>query len=339
MKKFLALALILMTAATGMAKRELTYFWGQKDAYINNQTAMTFDLINDILAAYPPTTDSIAPARQAALYMMDGIIHDARLDGNPLIADFMKGRMQLVLDDLSKPLTKGMKIYKLYNDGFVIRTPKVTLAWDLVHGPKNTEGNTVVNDSLLKLIVDKCDIMFLTHNHGDHVDRAVSRWFTDAGKPVIAPNQILADEEAVTHTRQEKIWKETFKAGNGAKLKATILPGHQDHLENNIYIVTTPDGYTVCQTGDQWHEGDEAWVYDLKGKIPQIDVLMPICWAHFLPRFVDSFNPKMVLTGHENELGHTADHREAYWLSYYKLEDVTKPNCLMTWGECIEYDK
>lgn len=339
MKKFLLSIFILAVEMTASAKRELTYFWGQKDAYINNQTAMTFDLVSEILQAYPPTTDTVAPARKAALYMMDGILHDARLDGSPLIIQYMDTRLQLVLDDLRKPIEKGMKIYRMYNDGVIVRTPEVTMAWDLVHGPKTNEGESIVSDSLLRLIVDKCDIMFLSHNHNDHVDPAVQYMLTSAGKPVVAPDEILADSAAVTHTRKEKIWKENFTASNGAKLKATILPGHQDHLQNNIYIVTTPDGYTFCSTGDQWHEGDNEWVLNLKGKIPAIDVLMPICWAYKLPLMVESFNPKVVITGHENELGHTADHREAYWLTYYKLEDINRPKCLMTWGEILFYQK
>ncbi len=43
----------------------------------------------------------------------------------------------------------------------------------------------------------------------------------------------------------------------------------------------------------------------------------------------------VVITGHENELGHTIDHRESYWTSLIKLEDVKKPSCLMTWERSI----
>lgn len=323
------------------AKKDLTYFWQDKDGIINAQTELTFELVNDIINNDTPSVEAPSQARKAALYLLDQIFHDTRLDNSPFVSNFLDGRMELVLADLKEPLKKGMKVYKLYNDGWIIRTPKVTIGWDIYRGRKVKDTDRrLMSDSIAAALADACDIMFLTHNHPDHVDPFVVEQFTSKGKPVIAPDQILADNTAVTHTRKEEIWKETFKAANGAKLKATIIPGHQDHLQNNIYVVTTPDGYTVSSTGDQWLKSDLDMVLNLQGKITPVDVFMPICWAAKLPEMCQSFGAKVVLTGHENELGdHTIDHREAYWLSYNKLEDFPIPNSLMTWGECFYYDK
>ncbi len=337
----IAFPLIALTCLSMSAKRDLTYFWSDKDGIINAQTELTFELVNDIINEETPSTAEPTKARKAALYLIDQVLHDTRLDGSPIVSNFLDGRMEMVLADLKQPLTKGVKAYKLYNDGWIIRTPKVTIGWDIYRGRKLKDSERrLMSDSIATALADACDIMFLTHNHGDHVDPFVVEQFTSKGKPVVAPDEILADNKEVTHTRKEEIWKETFKAANGAKLKATIIPGHQDHLQNNIYVVTTPDGYTVCSTGDQWLKSDLDMVLNLKGKIPEVDVFMPICWAAKLPEMCQSFGAKVVLTGHENELGHhTIDHREAYWLSYNKLEDFPLPNSLMTWGECFYYDK
>lgn len=337
----ITLALVAVTALSMSAKRDLTYFWSDKDGIINAQTELSLELVNEIINQDTPSTAEPTKARKAALYLMDQMLHDTRLDGSPIISNFLDGRMKGVLADLKQPLKKGVRVYKLYNDGWIIRTPKVTIGWDIYRGRELKDGSRrLMSDSIATALVSECDIMFLTHNHGDHVDPFVVDQFIAQGKPVVAPTEILADKEGVTHTRKEEIWNETFKASNGAKLKATIVPGHQDHLQNNIYVVTTPDGYTVCSTGDQWLKEDLDMVLNLKGKVPEVDVLMPICWAAKLPDFCKSFGSKLVLTGHENELGHhTIDHREAYWLSYNKLEDFPLPNCLMTWGEWIDYQK
>ena len=341
MLRNIALSLTVLIGLSVSAKRDLTYFWQDKDGIINAQTDLTFELVNEIINTDQPSTAEPTKARKAALYLLDQILHDTRLDGSPLVSNFLDGRMQLVLADLKTPLKKGVKIYKLYNDGWIIRTPKVTIGWDIYRGRKVKDAERrLMSDSIATALADACDIMFLTHNHPDHVDPFVVDCFTSKGKPVVAPDEILKDNTAVTHTRKEEIWKETVKAANGAKLKATIVPGHQDKLQNNIYVVTTPDGYTVSSTGDQWLKDDLDMVLNLKGKVPAVDVLMPICWAAKLPEFCQSFSAKLVLTGHENELGHhTIDHREAYWLSYNKLEDFPIPNCLMTWGESIYYEK
>ena len=338
-----AWAFVLLTNLSGASqapRKELTYFWQDKEGIVKTQAELTFELIDEILNEEKPSVAKPSPSRKAALYLMDQILHDTRLDGSQTIGDFLDGRMQGVIADLRRPVTKGIRIYKLYNDGWIIKSPEVTIGWDIYRGPAvKDSGSRMISDSTASMLADACDILFLTHNHADHVDPFVVGEFVSKGKPVIAPDEILPDNPGVTHTRRGKIWKETFKAANGTTLKATIVPGHQDHLQNNIYILTTPGGYTVCSTGDQWLKSDLDMMLNLKGSIPPVDVFIPICWAARLPEFCESFGAKVVLTGHENELGHhSIDHREPYWLSYHKLESLPFPNTLMTWGECFEYE-
>jgi L-ascorbate metabolism protein UlaG (beta-lactamase superfamily) len=188
----------------------------------------------------------------------------------------------------------------------------------------------------MKALVDECDIMFLSHNHSDHAEKTVINMFLDSGKEVVAVSEIQPNNNRITHVRSEEIINRKYKAGN-VDLDVTILPGHQGDLLNNIYIVTTPDGYTFAQTGDQYNKDDFNWIKTLGNKIPKIDVLMINCWAYSLSETIEGFSPKVVLTGHENELGHTIDHRESYWTSYIKLGDIKRKNCLMTWGEIFSY--
>lgn len=338
----LIITITLLLMSLPMAgQKELTYFWKDQEGIVNTQAELSFELINEILNDEKPSLGKPSNARKAAFYLMDQILHDTRLDGAPVVGDFLDGRMRAVVADLKNPINKGVKVYKLYNDGWIIKAPEVTIGWDIYRGPKVKDAERrMISDSTASMLADACDIMFLTHNHADHVDPFVVEQFVTKGKPVIAPDEILPEQPGVTHTRQEKIWKEIFKAPNGVRLMATVVPGHQDHLQNNIYIVTTPGGYTVCSSGDQWLKEDLDMMLNLKGKIPTVDIFMPICWAAKLPEFCESFGAKVVLTGHENELSHhSIDHREPYWLSYHKLESVPLPNILMTWGESFLYEK
>lgn len=342
MKRFLSACLVILTllplAAKG-PKKDLSYFWRDKDGLINAQTEFVLEHVSDLLEADKPTPGEPSMLRKSALYLLDQIFHDTRLDGSPIVSAFLDKRMESVLASLAKPQKEGVTVYKLYNDGWIIRTPKVTIGWDIYRGRDvNGAERRLMSDSIARALVNECDILFLTHNHPDHVDPFVVDCFVAQNKPVIATDEILPDNKGVTHFRKPVITETQFKAANGAKLKATVVPGHQDELQNNIYVVTTPDGYTVCSTGDQWLKSDQEMVLNLQGEIPEVDVLLPICWAAKLPELCRSFGAKLVLTGHENELGHhTIDHREAYWLSMYKLEDVTVPSALLTWGESIHY--
>ena len=40
---------------------------------------------------------------------------------------------------------------------------------------------------------------------------------------------------------------------------------------------------------------------------------------------------------HENEMGHSIDHREPFWLTYQKMEKINKPSLIMGWGEWYLY--
>jgi hypothetical protein len=95
------------------------------------------------------------------------------------------------------------------------------------------------------------------------------------------------------------------------------------------------------QTGDQWqmdNPGDDfEWISQI-ARDHTVDVLMPNCWTNHLDRLVRGINPRLVITGHENEMGHTVPHREDYTQTYNRLFGIPYPAVVMTWGESLQYD-
>lgn len=53
-------------------------------------------------------------------------------------------------------------------------------------------------------------------------------------------------------------------------------------------------------------------------------------------RTSEGYNPGLIIPSHENELGHTIDHREAYALNYSRW-NVPYDKIIMTWGELYHY--
>ena len=120
-------------------------------------------------------------------------------------------------------------------------------------------------------------------------------------------------------------------------------------IENNVSLVITPEGLSFSQMGDQSNNDDFEWI-DEVGIHHAVDVLMPNCWTTDIVRVAKGFNPAIIITGHENEMGHTIDHREPYWLTYQRREGSDRfggsrdvgydtPLILMTWGESYHYKK
>ena len=102
---------------------------------------------------------------------------------------------------------------------------------------------------------------------------------------------------------------------------------------NNIYAVTTPEKYVVCHTGDQYNKTDMEWIAKVKDHSPRIDALTINCWTRDLVKAIEGFNPRYVVTGHENEMGHTIDHRESFWLTFKKIAPTKHNYVVMGWGE------
>ncbi|MDH6358513.1 MBL fold metallo-hydrolase [Parabacteroides sp. PF5-9] len=311
-------------------------FWGKSEAYLHNQAFHMFGLIDQALTENPPVTG--APmARKLALYTLDAMLHETKYDNSEPFNHFLLSRVNKVVADLCEPVSEGMKIYKVYNDGFVVRTPSAAIAFDLVRGSCN--GQTMIPDSLIARIVDQCDALFITHNHGDHGDPVVADLFLKAGKPVIAPTNLWEKNKEVQHLRFEQPVEKQLTLGRGQSVAVKIFPGHQSELINNIYVVTMPEKQTIAHIGDQYNKEDMEWIVDIHKEIPSLDVLVVNCWTHRMNDLVEGFKPKLVVTGHENEMGHTIDHREAFWLTFQKMEAIKRDYLVMGWGEFYQITK
>lgn len=312
---------------------EKTAYWGESDIYFNNQAFKMFDLIDSALTENDPSTGN-AMVRKLALCNLDVMLHESRYDNSEPLIQFISSRINKVIADLACPINGRMRIYKIYNDGFIVRTSSTIIAFDLVRGLCN--GKTLIADNLMKSLAECCDILFVTHNHSDHADPVIANMFINADKPVIAPPEVWADNANVTHWRSDKLLDKQVNLKKGQSLRVKILPGHQDELQNNIYVVTTVEGLTVAHTGDQYLKEDMEWLVNIKREIPRPDVMTIICWAAQMKDFIEAFAPKVIVTAHENEMGHSIDHREAYWLTYQKMEKMSCPYYILSWGEWFD---
>ena len=315
--------------------RESQYiFWGYPDNYLENQARESFQKIDEALRANPPARKENVN-RDMALIAMDMLLHDTRNDNSASFHHFINTRLEAMLHDMEQPVKKGVKIYKAYNDGFIIKTKTATIAIDLIPGGK--KDHPFIGDSLLFAIAGKCDALFISHAHGDHANLRVAKAFAAAGKTVIVPKGLWTDvdpliKQLLTENQQVTV------PFNELGMTLQILPGHQDDMYNNIYVMQFQNGISVAHTGDQYHVEDLEWIDHIRDKM-SIDVLLLNCWVNSLERTVKGFNPRLIITGHENEMEHSIDHREAYWMTMRKYAPLTYPNVLMTWGEHFLYKK
>lgn len=338
------------------------------DAFLNRQAAALLAKVNETLQRVPPAVPEPAE-RRLALLLLDGVLHDSFAPNRPPVQEFYHGRIGQAVADLEKTrVARGATIWKLYNDGFVVRTKSVTLAFDVYRGAPgfrldDAQGQRTevpspgfpIGDDLVGRLVRQCDVLFVSHPHGDHADPAVAAAFLAQGKPVVAPAEAFAGEpfrDQVTHLeRRAELVQQLAIQGGKRRLEVVIYPGQQYQgkgLPNNVSLVTTPEGLSFAHNGDQINDPPEykedyRWI-DHVHEHHRVDVLMTNCWTDDILRMVRGFDPKLVLPGHENELGHQLWDRVPYWgdseylkLTYPQLLASKYPVLVMTWGERYHY--
>ncbi len=329
---------IMFSALGNDTKESINPHLGRADDHhLNQQAEATATMVNDVLERFPPQVPEPLE-RRMALTLLDLLAHDRYAPERPAVVDFIDTRLKRAVDEIEQTkITEGARIWKLYNHSFVVRTPSVTLAFDIVRSYGLHE--TLLDAAVVERLVAQCDVLFVSHFHADHADKEVARLFIEQGKPVVVPPRLWQSMPVTCLERKPHELQTLALKDPARELKVAVYPGHQSEktLLNNVVLVFSPEGTSFAHTGDQYMIFDDFDWIDKVAEHHRVDVLMPNCWTCNLPRMVDGFKPKLVVTGHENELGHPISQREPYWRSYDKLPKCSAPGLVMTWGESFHY--
>lgn len=301
--------------------------------------------VDYILQAYPPSLVEMPP-RRPALFRLDEVLHIESAPHKPQVADFYVKRLQRAIGEIERTqVTEGMRIWRLYNHGSLIRTATASFTLDFVPG---MPGGFGLSHDWLKRLVAQSDAHFISHWHPDHANPDVARLYMQAGKPVVTPERLFKEQPDLS--AYLTVPARALRPGHSIpirsgtdRLEVFTLPGHQGPpVLNNVNIIKISDDFTVMQTGDQsGDEGDGSdfdWLAHI-GHYHRVDVLLPNGWANNLHRIVRGVDPSLVIPGHENEMSHPVAHREEYTQSYERMFGLNYPFIVMAWGESYHYSK
>ncbi len=196
--------------------------------------------------------------------------------------------------------SKKLEIFKVYNMGFLFRTEGKVCAVDVQWSGSEEE---------IAEFASLIDVFFVTHPHGDHYDKPVLEAVIKAGKQLVMPNDLLPGIESEYKLVIDKDCPEKMDLG---VLSFESRMGNQGaKIPCNVYLISM-GRWNIVHNGD--NSVDEAEHY-LAQK--EADVLVAACWNK-IKDTMDHLkaNPEnsncVYLSSHENEKGHTVDHRESY---------------------------
>lgn len=311
-----------------------SYLWGKKQEYLHYQHHQSLRVIDTILSQNPPST-GYNFNRYAAFLLLDQVMHDPDAPEYPSVIRYIHEKTSEACKDFAQTeVDEGALIWKLYNHGFLIKTPTVSFGFDVVTGSYISDSFAIPLD-ILEPALDECDFIMVSHHHNDHFDVKIVNHLLKMNKTVIMPE---IESSEIQHTANLKqvnggIDESINLVINNHYVRIKPLPGHQGYETiNNIYHVTTPEGLTFVQTGDQSHEPDLEWMIGICNNL-KTDVILINCWMPYLNDVLLGFNPSLIITGHHNELAHGIDHRESFWLTHKRLENKIWPWLIMEIGE------
>ena len=245
----------------------------------------------------------------------------------------------------------SLRLWRIYNMGYIIKGPTHTVAIDITARPKFydvVEGRFMPDTNVVvwceadwKRLANLADMIFVTHPHGDHYDRAGIAAFVEAKKPVVVPCDLVA--YTANRTAKEgpdgkyvaekkilttapccvKLTEDHLEPVDVGGVKVRNFLGNQGKdVPCNVYLIDI-DGVLVAHNGDNSVMDKERML----SKCPPADVIIASTWNNVqgmvnccagAPGFDRA--KSVLLPSHENELGHGVDHRESYHEMYTRKD-------------------
>ncbi len=205
------------------------------------------------------------------------------------------------------PTAKGeLQMFKVYNMGFALRTSEhlalIDIHWD-------------GTDAEAAFIASKADVLFLTHNHGDHYSQVLINEMAKAGKTLVMP---LDKAPSYTDTAKKIVRTADFGPEDLGAVTAQGFMGVQNGTDNLLYAIEM-DGWRIAHGGDNQNADAEAKFQNLEG----FDIATIAIFARpqsIMKNIMQSRNQSardfIFLSSHENEKGHEVAGRVGFDQAY-----------------------
>jgi len=290
-----------------------------------------------VLEANPPGSPGI-DARADALRAIDDVLHIGTASELRPVQQFYQSSMSRAVRQIqAERVDSGAIIWKMYNHGFVIKTPGATIGIDLIKG----YGGTTMGGELAAKLAREVQFATISHWHEDHADLDLSRSISDSGGQILVPQDLL--ERWSPKEGLKLVEMVPGKGYDAAGIRFEAIEGHHDgppdNCDVNMYYLLTREGLSVLHTGDHWINrrmplapSDEASLENLHQDYP-VDVLLVNRSPYQFRTIIGKIKPLVAISSHENELSHDLASRATYASSIEQMASIQTPCFTMAWGE------
>ena len=207
-------------------------------------------------------------------------------------------------------ITRGVRIWRMYNMGFVVKSAEAAVGFDIHPG---WVFDSPMDEAQQRQLAEALDVAFVSHWHKDHCSRAFLGQMLAAGKKIVLLDSVAKELEG------EDVVRLPGKDDRPIRVAGVDVYCHTGRqfvtlARNNVYVVRM-GGCLVMHQGDN----DKTSLYRDISRRHEVDVLLGNCWAQ-LNTCIEGTSPRLVITGHENEIKHSSALRSGYPRTFRELD-------------------
>jgi hypothetical protein len=285
----------------------------------NSQPLTIAEIKTNLLNNPPGLGDPVI--REDSLRALDSILLRYSSPGS---VPFYREQVARVAEEIEADAPRGAcVIWMMYNHGFIVKMPETVIAFDLISG-----SGVTLPDAIVKRI----DVLFISHEHGDHYDAGVVSRVLSNKRFVVAPSEMFATG----------LGRFGMRAGDSRTITNLQVTAHYGlhSVPVRMFEVTCPNGLKILHTGDNQTSWNlprvggcvlflNSWVND-SGSVPA---------AVGMRNSLQMVQPRLMFPGHIQELGHAytpgdPTSRVIYaWAFGVDDQPTAAPFEVMAWGE------
>lgn len=256
-----------------------------------------------------------------------------------------------------------VRLWQMYNHGAVIESDEIAMGFDVIAMPRRFGWPEPTE--LLAAIAQTIDVLFITHHHPDHFDRALVAECLHLGRPVIMPEPLahgVAGQAGelgydpnlypMEHGQKLELYDLKIKARRGIH----VWRDSANEIPLIVYEVTCQEGFRFVFGGDLDYTarfGQENLPSRDRVCRPRPDLFF-VPWRSPNERYepqsptdvtplvealrivIGEMAPRALIFEHYAELEHVYDGLPAsYELALALQEQLNIPSALLFWGESI----
>jgi L-ascorbate metabolism protein UlaG (beta-lactamase superfamily) len=313
------------TALPGNDLSGVNYSNAEK-GFLNPEGSLPFLEIEAVLRAHPPKYGDDGERRRAILGL-DPYLALGSARSYPGLRIFFPKMIDYVYGEIDLETPTGARIWSMYNQGYVVKTPSHLIGFDII------EGDLPWVKDKLDSLFQKLNVIFISHEHGDHWEVLLMLRYSGFGGTIVIPREIVASFPGIIQ----------MGPGDEMEIEGLQVKAH-DGLHSvpvRMYEVTTPEGLTILHTGDN----------QTSRRIPEgldVDLLLINGWINDsgrtpfggdMPAAIWKVDPDVTIPGHYQEIGHAVSSRVPFGVGL-EVDESTIPGDLsiQVYGERYDYN-